>query len=483
MNKLCNDNLINIFHFITTNKDYDTIRLISKGWNLISMSKPCLKSFLDFNYGLDKRPNFPDHYKSLFFASKQKSLDIMVISGFHKKLKSILPNIGFLWLDKWENIFDLSLIFERRKTIVLLWSFYSMAAKRKELRYSFDDTLKNMLMQNSSIIDVIFEHDIHLLFTKKMIDTWFEYASFGNFEKFIMKVNVPFSFLQRLITIYDKLTYRDIQKKIHLLFSLVGQTLQDEQLETLAYFLYYHRTTYSSSVFDFLLQYPVDKLCKLKYFTMTLVMYKKCDYLGKHLDLLEQPDSSCFLYSIREKRIDELQLILRLKKRKIDERFAIDCLFEETSKQLHEMFRDSINIEYNSTWNPLENLLNHPIKIIKVWCTTKYVVDLIQNHKIWEIYSDYKFLKILKTFLKAIKPIVNSERDSLIVRLFYSLGLKTKQNQRTRSIIKTFGIIKNWYPYYDNFIVKLSKMLIKHMPFYYWSLEINKHQPQLQADT
>jgi hypothetical protein len=473
---LCDDVMINIISYVIDEDDFCSLRMVSKRWNKITMSKVCLKTFLEYNYGLDERRYLNDHYKSLFYCSRRLCVNTIIQCGFYKKLK--LPK----WRQNEEcllNLFVLALNNERPQTISELYVFVKPFLN--ELTREILNAFGLLLKQNSFIIQIILEKNFGEFLSEGLFDLWFKYSSFENFEKYTKCLSTEnvYNCVNQLITIYSYDNYLSFHQKVKLLLSILVDNINLKQLQKYLFSLNYHKTMFSSTVTDFVISFPLHDLIKFEYFTIVLLINKKFDFFLEHLDILEQPS----VYMIRELIELNLQIefqhLVKLKKYHMNEETALSMLKtlvnQHRNKLLilewHKLLFNSINEECKSEFNPFQKLSHHPIKVIKFWCKPKYVIDFILKHKISDYYSDCEFLKFLKHFLKHIKQTDETLKKQIIVRMFYSLGLKSKTKRCKRSIIKTFKIIKTWMPNSDPLILKVRQKLINYMPFHYWSLD------------
>lgn len=486
---------MNVFYYVVSDIDYCNLRLVSKRWDKIAMSKVCLKSFLESECGLDERLYLKDDYKTLFYCSRRESSNNIVQCGFHKKLG---PHKLRRNKESLLNLFVLALHNERPKTILKLYDFVKPFLT--ELSSEIINAFGLLLKYDSFIIQIVFQNNLSEFLSEHLFDFWFEYSSWSNYEKYVTYLSIQniLNCVKRPITIYTDNDYVNnvtAQRKVGLLLTILNNKLDKYQLEKLLFSLFFHRTSFSNTVVDFVLSFPLEDLINSKYLTPMVLVYKKFDFFKQHLDILEQPSLNFMIELVQSNLQLEFQHLVQLKKWSMNEQTALNILrilvLQRKDKSLilkwNQLFFNSINQEFKSEYNPFQEFIQYPIKIIKFWCKPQYVIDFILYHNISDHYSDFEFLKFAKPFVKQIQMTEGELRSQLIFKLFYSLGLKSKRQRCTRSIIKTFKIVKKWLHHSDSLLLKLHRILIRYMPFHYWSLGNNQphqpHQPQLQAET
>lgn len=466
----CNDIIINIIFFISDDSDYSSLGLINKKWYGISTSKSCLKSFLEHQYGLDERPIFKDHYKSLFYSSKRYNLEIMVFCGFHKKLKDHLQFTNNGQLAK---LMGLALINERPKTFLMITKLIPDSAI-ESLMHEISSPFKIILQINSFMIDLIFQYQVFPLISEKVFYPWFEYASFNQFKKYIdqFESSLVFTFVTRLITIYNRNNYRDVDKKVELLLVKLGSNMSDKELDTLLFQLFHHRTPFTNVIFDFVLGYPFRRLKTSDYLVPLLIDKQKYDYFEKHKQNLKLPLDNFVISLIHLNNFEQFHYLTHLKKWRITEEIAFNFLkhvkyYENPySVKWHTIFRDAIDTTKKPNVNPFEYFAKSHLHLLTIWCTERYVVDFIENYYIYVLYDDYDFMCLVQSFLSPIKNIQSPRRESLVTSMIKSMGLNMPELlQLKRSIIKTFKTIKTWYCVSDDpRLLKIIKMLTKFLP-------------------
>lgn len=472
---LFDDVLIHIISFITERKEYDKLRLVCKRLNKILLSKVCLKTFIDRNYGLDLNQNYESLKRLYYLALKGKS-EINAACGFYKTFENFrFSSTTLRHLDWIDNLMYLALIYERKKTFSLLSkNFFDKKSFPK------DDvvlTFMNYLEKNNSfMIETFFEMECDWFRSLKNFDSWFKYAQILVFSRYLNQFNQT-EISEHLISLsaHEKRFVIDCEQKLDLLFQFIDHSMNDKQLNSLLFKLNHHIVILSDKLIDFALSYPIDRLINCQEFTKFLLTFKLFDLFDHLKDRLKPVDITYLRYLVSSNQKQEVKMLLQLNNLNFNESDLLKSIRNSFNSHLDNYYWQKLFCDYlikssnfDNSFNPLSRLCTETISIIKIWCHPKYIIHFIKNEKAYQIYSDYQFVKLVSCFTNSIKSLPTDERNQLVNEMFFSMGWHQKQLKMTLSISKTFHIISKWYDKNDKHFQNIKNHLNFFIPFKKW---------------